>query len=168
MNYFFHFPKTVSYASGKPISMVDITIRVKILEYVKKHHDSLAILDLKVKDGQRPEEVSMYLYDTFDYTWTILLLNNIYNVNTDWPLSWELFQKRIINEFGSVQKATEVVYKNYNRFGYECAREAPDFSYSKNYYDYLFEENERKKNIRFFDPTNVERVQYDFEQMLLL
>lgn len=40
-----------------------------------------------VQSGELPESVSQKLYQTTDYFWTILVINNIVNPFLDWPLS---------------------------------------------------------------------------------
>ena len=43
-----------------------------------------------IQDYKRPEHISLDLYDSPDYHWTILLVNNIINPYLDWPLSNEV------------------------------------------------------------------------------
>lgn len=41
----------------------------------------------QVNSGELPESISYKLYNTTDYFWTLLVINNIVNPYLDWPLS---------------------------------------------------------------------------------
>jgi hypothetical protein len=40
-----------------------------------------------IQDGETPELVSFNLYDNAKYHWSIIIINSIVNLNTQWPLS---------------------------------------------------------------------------------
>ena len=61
--------------------MIDISVRFKMLDYLKKNNDNLSILKYEIENNERPEEISFEIYDSYDYTWSILLLNNVYNLH---------------------------------------------------------------------------------------
>ncbi len=48
-----------------------------------------------IKDNERPETLSKRLYGTREYWWTILLFNNMFNVDEQWPLSESQLQQYI-------------------------------------------------------------------------
>ncbi|MFA6198977.1 MAG: baseplate wedge protein 53 [Bacteroidales bacterium] len=52
-----------------------------------------------IQDYKKPEQISLDLYDSPDYHWTILLVNNIINPYLDWPVSNETLIKNIKNKY---------------------------------------------------------------------
>lgn len=51
--------------------------------------------------GERPDSLSFKAYRDPKYFWTILLLNNITNMNTEWPLDDDELDTFIINKYGT-------------------------------------------------------------------
>lgn len=101
---FFRFFPVVPFTrpDGTVIALTDITLRARIAERVAQYTSSF--YDYEVGEGDRPDTVSQRLYGTVDYTWVILLVNNIMSLY-DWPLSAEEFQAYIIQKYGSVSAA---------------------------------------------------------------
>lgn len=54
-----------------------------------------------VQSGELPESVSQKLYNTTDYFWTVLVINNIVNPFTDWPLSDNQVEKMTVQKYGA-------------------------------------------------------------------
>jgi hypothetical protein len=54
-----------------------------------------------VIDGESPENLAYKLYGSSEYHWILILINNIVNVNKDWPMSTQDFNvfvsKKYIN-----------------------------------------------------------------------
>ena len=48
-----------------------------------------------VKEGERPDIISNEQYGTIGYAYLIMLVNDIYDPNFDWPLSSQIFEKFI-------------------------------------------------------------------------
>ena len=123
MHFFKEFPKEKFNYNGRySLEIIDITTRIKLLDYVKNHKNLSDVgirVDYEVFPGQRPEEISYSLYDTYDYTWTILILNYVYNVHEDWIQPTDLIEKRLIREYGSIENANHTPVAHYSEFGYE-------------------------------------------------
>ena len=93
--YFTYFPKMYYDAVGNknPKLVTNILKRVKVKDGVK---NDIALFDkYQVKFGESPEIVSYRLYDTVDYYWTILLMNNIRDRFYEWPLSEQQFEEYV-------------------------------------------------------------------------
>lgn len=61
--------------------LTDITTRVK----VTAGDDALFIFNLHA--GESPEDVSQELYDTPYYHWTIMMLNDVFDIHSEWYLT---------------------------------------------------------------------------------
>jgi len=51
--------------------------------------------------GERPDSLSFKAYKDPRFFWTILLLNNITNMNTEWPLDGDELDTFILNKYGT-------------------------------------------------------------------
>ena len=93
--YFTYFPKMYYDAVGNnnPKLVTNILKRVKVRDGIK---NDVSMFDkYQVKFGESPEIVSFRLYDTVDYYWTILLMNNIRDRFYEWPLSEQQFEEYV-------------------------------------------------------------------------
>ena len=145
MFYFQEFPRTTYNIGGQSVSVVDITVRVKLLDYIKNSRDNLIINDYEIENQKRPEEVSFELYETYDYTWTILILNNVYNIYSDWIRPQELIDKELIKEYGSIENANKVIVSYYDKDGYEVGKTSINKVTSETAFQRIMRENEKKK-----------------------
>ena len=68
-------------------------------------------LPYTITDNDKPEDIAYYYYGSTDYTWLVLLANNIIDPYHDWPLGEEDFNKYLINKYEkeSGKKGYEVV-----------------------------------------------------------
>lgn len=55
----------------------------------------------QVSSGEIPESISYKLYNTTDYFWTILVINNIVNPFTDWPMSDSQVEALTTKKYGA-------------------------------------------------------------------
>lgn len=56
-------------------------------------------LPFTITDNDKPEDIAYYYYGSTDYTWLVLLANNIIDPYHDWPLGEEDFNKYLINKY---------------------------------------------------------------------
>ena len=123
MYFFKEFPKEKFNYNGRYTQeLIDVTTRIKLLDYVKNHKDLSQVgirSNYEIFPGQRPEEISFELYESYDYVWTILILNNIYSIFEDWIQPQEVIEKKLIKEYGSIEKANQTPAAYYSEFGYE-------------------------------------------------
>lgn len=68
-------------------------------------------LPYTITDEDRPEDIAYYYYGSTDYTWLVLLANNIIDPYHDWPLKEDDFHKFLIKKHEAVsgRKGYEVV-----------------------------------------------------------
>lgn len=111
---FFQFFPTVTYSfqqdgSTFGVDITNISAHVAIVERLKQH--ITAFYDYIVADGERPDSVATKLYGGPEFTWIVLVLNNIMS-HYDWPLTNTEFDAYIADKYGSVDTAkAQFVYK---------------------------------------------------------
>ena len=171
MFYFRLFPKIQQQVDSTNIELIDITIRSKVLSYIQK--------ELKKENGQgairlylneqykKPEEISYELYSSYDYAWTILVLNEVYNLKDDWAVSQELLDKEIKREYGTLYNAQQTFVEFYDEYGYEVSPTDKNVHKRITAFEKIIYENELKKDVKVFDPSIISRIQTDFERDLV-
>ena len=131
----------------------------------------------EVRDGQKPTTVAFDYYGSVDYTWLVLLSNQIIDPYFDWILSNEEFDSYIIKKYGSIPAAqsTIVEYKDilgnyvsldtYNY--YALISSSMVFNFTPVYaIDKEFELNEQKRNIQLIDRIYANKIASELEQSL--
>lgn len=91
--YFENFPK-VTY-EGKEIR--DITRRNQFIKNVSTN--PLVYLPYTVKEGEKPEDIAEWYYGSTDYTWLVLMSNNIVDPYHQWPKSTQEFNDYLIEKY---------------------------------------------------------------------
>lgn len=109
MNYFSNFPVvpyTYRTEDGAPYDVLvsRITSRTKLAQRLQQVQVSL--YDYIIADDERPDTVSMKLYNTVSYTWIILVVNNILSLY-DWPLTETEMASYLRSKYGSLAAARE-------------------------------------------------------------
>lgn len=166
MKYFTLFPKTNIEIENKQVVMVDISTRFKLLDYIKKNQDTLIQVDYEIQEEKRPEQVSYELYNSYNYTWIILTLNDVYNIYEDWILPQNVLDKRMIKKYGSIRNAMNTVIAWYDVNGYEVSPESRLRHRKETAFQRIMKENSSKKNIKVFTNISVQRIQNDFQAIL--
>ena len=92
-NYFRNFPK-IDYSFGNneaPVKFQDIGAYVDIIDQVKEY--STFYEAYNIQNGQRPDQISLDLYESSNFYWTFYLLNDSLRTG-GWPLQdYEIFIK---------------------------------------------------------------------------
>ena len=188
-NYFRNLPR-VGYdinGTGKDsfLSVTNIMKRVKfkpsVLEDISNYYPYF------VKEGERPDIISHAQYGTIGYAYLIMLINDIQDPNFDWPLSSQIFEKYIINKYGSVTIAIAGVKNYYQIIRAEVARtgtseRVPEVKFAVDEttydaldtadrstltdYDYEVELNDAKREIRLINPAFVQDIDYQVKSSL--
>lgn len=131
----------------------------------------------EVTDGQKPTTVAFDYYGSVDYTWLVLMSNQIIDPYFDWILSNEEFDSYIIKKYGSIPAAqsTIVEYKdvlgNYvslDTYNYYTLISSAMVSNMTPVYaiDKEFELNEQKRNIQLIDRVYATKIASELEQSL--
>ena len=79
--------------NGSYITIRNIFARIKLIDNIIP--GSTLFEDYFVKDGERPDTVSMDFYGDPGNDWIIMIINNIKNLYEDWPLSNIAFEEYI-------------------------------------------------------------------------
>ncbi len=74
-----------------------------------------------IKDEETPDDLADKVYGTSTAHWIILYANDIYDPQYDWPMSNRVFEKYMINKYGSIQWAKT----NYHHYEKVITRENP-------------------------------------------
>ena len=188
-NYFRNLPR-VGYdidGTGKDsfLSVTNIMKRVKfkpaVLEDISNYYPYF------VKEGERPDIIANEQYGNIGYAYLILLVNDIYDPNFDWPLSSQIFEKYIINKYGSVTTAISGVKHYYQIVRAEVARTGtseriPEVKFvvdettydaldsgdrtTLSNYDYEVELNDAKREIKLINPAFIRDIDYQVKRTL--
>ena len=188
-NYFRNLPR-VGYdinGTGKDsfLSVTNIMKRVKfkpsVLEDISNYYPYY------VKEGERPDIIAHAQYGNIGYAYLIMLVNDIQDPNFDWPLSSQIFEKFIINKYGSVTLAIAGVKNYYQIIRAEVARtgtseRVPEVKFAVDEttydaldtadrstltdYDYEVELNDAKREIRLINPAFVQDIDYQVKSSL--
>lgn len=102
--YFSYLPNIKVGSSDKDTSLKNFIEVKNIFRRVKVRAEALRNLTYFEKyiipGNSKPYNVSYDVYNTADYEWVILLLNDITNVYTQWPLSQNEFEMMIREKYG--------------------------------------------------------------------
>ena len=90
------YPNITYVLKNKDINLIDIFRNVAF----KNVEESNAYDDYYVQDGETPEIISARLYGNTTYSWLILLINNITNIDTEWFISAKEYDKNVERELG--------------------------------------------------------------------
>jgi hypothetical protein len=131
----------------------------------------------EVKDGEKPSMVAYNYYGSVDYTWLVMISNQMIDPYFDWILSDEEFQQFIISKYGSIPAAQTLVV--------EYADNVSDERYSLDTFNYVFEGddldgwlipvyaydkefelNEQKRNIKLIDKRFTRQITLELEKSL--
>jgi hypothetical protein len=188
-NYFRNLPR-VGYdinGTGKNsfLSVTNIMKRVKfkpsVLEDISNYYPYF------VKEGERPDIIAHSEYGNVGYAYLILLVNDIQDPNFDWPLSSQVFEKFIINKYGSVSSAISNIKTYYQIIRAEVSRtgtseRVPEVKFAVDVttydtlgtsdrktlsdYDYEVELNDNKGKIRLINPSFIKDIDFQIKHSL--
>jgi hypothetical protein len=170
MKFFRYFP-TVPYqfdVNGElfTLRITNPTVHFKIMERLKEH---IAVLyDYVIQSDERPDSVATKLYGSPDYTWVILILNNILTL-FDWPLTQAEFDRYIICKYGSIRTAQITsIYKTKDNYYIDVdsynAMSADQRGAVTNAYDDELDKNEAKRRIKVVPAELVEPLVLELQK----
>jgi hypothetical protein len=121
----------------------------------------------KIKGNDRPDNVAFEVYGDSTLDWLVLLCNNVVNIQTEWPLTQDAFDRYVLNKYGDYEtlysgihhyETTEVT-NSQGVIMVPGGLEVPD-GYSINYYDYFIDSQVDTGNIA------VPVTNYEYEDKL--
>jgi len=188
-NYFTNLPK-VGYdinGTGKD-SFLSVTNIMKSVRFKPSVLEDITdYYPYYVKEGERPDIIAHAQYGNIGYAYLIMLVNDIYDPNFDWPLSSQIFEKYIINKYGSVTTAISGVKHYYQIVRAEVARTGtseriPEVKFvvdettydaldsgdrtTLSNYDYEVELNDAKREIKLINPAFIRDIDYQIKRTL--
>jgi len=163
MTYFSKFPQhLITTTEGTQVVMVDLFRRVRV---GKTFGDvAVGLVPYTVLDGETPEMVSNKFYGTPFNHWIILMINNIVNVLTEWPLKMSALNNKILAEY----EFPYGVHHYYNNvYGYIVDRDDnnPDIVGVTNF-EHEVAVNDAKRQIRFLDPDYIKNFTKNFNTLI--
>jgi len=185
--YFTNFPK-IRYnfrEKGKEyVTVTDITKRVRLKQQMLSNISSSFVY--RIENGERPDMLSYRIYGSVDYTWLILLMNDIIDPYYDWPLTDDNFNSYIKQKYGSILSARNTIHHyemiirdqqldDINGIIYAEKRviidkdtfdsTSSDISFEITNYDYEYVKNEKKRDILLVEPVYVESILNEFRRL---
>ena len=111
-NYFQKLPD-FEYVSRLPDSKISDYITVKNL--FKKNelrpdifNDATVFTEYQIKGDDRPDNVAFEIYNDSTLDWLVLLSNNIINIQTEWPLLQNDFDRFLLDKYGTYEELNAV------------------------------------------------------------
>jgi hypothetical protein len=98
------------------VRAIDLSFTFKVGEQLKSYK-GISYYSYTIQDGERPDSVSTKFYNTPNFDWIILLVNNMYNVYEDWPKDTLTLERYIIEKYGSISNANTTVKYYYDADG---------------------------------------------------
>jgi len=59
---------------------------------------------------ERPDNVAFKFYGDENLDWVVLISNNILNIQTEWPLTQQVFDDLLIEKYGSIENLNSIKY----------------------------------------------------------
>jgi len=99
---------------GTFITIKNIFARIKLIDNIVP--GSTLFDDYFVRDGERPDTISMDFYTDPGNDWIIMMINNIKNLYSDWPMSRPVFENYMNATYDSNEAVHhyETVEQRYN------------------------------------------------------
>ena len=171
MSYFEKFPKIYydANADGKYKVMTDIISRVKLVDSVKEN-----ILNFdyyNVKDGETPEMIAHKYYDDPELHWTILVVNDIIDYYTEWPMSVQKFEEFMKDKYANPQGIHhyEISQTSGNtELVIDVGMNTTDYPSATAISNYTYEDRlqEQRRQIRLIQPQYMGGFVKEFEKKL--
>tara|TARA_Y100000401_G_scaffold67304_1_gene53863 strand:- start:5938 stop:6588 length:651 start_codon:yes stop_codon:yes gene_type:complete len=191
-NYFSKLPN-FEYVSRLPDAKISDYIAVKNL--FKRGAIPEDILDTvalftkyQIRGDDRPDNVAFFEYGDEDLDWIVLACNNIINIQSEWPMTQEVFNDYLLNKYGSYENMYEIHHYEtieLRTFDGLLILEGglivdEDFTFTHSYGDvqthspvttvtnYEYEEmlEDKKRSIFLLKPEYVAIVKDDFESIM--
>lgn len=112
IKYFSRFPFLTYTLDPNTVEVNDIATNIfRRVEFLKNlKNDSRIYYPYDIKDGDTPEILAHKLYGSADYYWVITLFNNILDPLQDWPKTPGIFERYIIDRYGSIPAAQNTIH----------------------------------------------------------
>lgn len=115
MAYFQELPN-LQYISRFPdqSSNRDTVLGKNIYRRGKLREDILSVItafnDYSIKEGERPDQLAERFYNDPELDWVLLIVNNIIDFYSEWPISNRNFYDYLIEKYGSEEELEKILY----------------------------------------------------------
>ena len=193
MNYFRYLPKVAYDIKGTSTpyytEATNIMVRQKIIDAIK--NKIVTLYPYRVEDGDRPDIIATMYYGSPSFTWLVFMINDIKDPYYDWPLTtveWESYMKA---KYGGLDTAQSTVHEYYQIIRAATTNDTmvdndSDINSEVKYiidsttydslasgsrgimykYNWEFEMNENKRNIKLIDDTFANQVMSEAQKTL--
>lgn len=168
MSYFDNFRK-VLYGSKEAIDIIE-SIQLKYKPII----GTIEFYKIRLIDGEKPHNLSYRLYDTTEYHYLLMMINNVVDPYYDWLLSSQELDSYIDDKYGSKRndihhfinldtdrKVDDFDHKKYQNM-IDDGIELPLFISPVTNYAFENNENEKKREIVVISPQDISKVHSDF------
>lgn len=160
MPFFSHYPKvayTLIDENGVERSKITTDILTTVVFQRVAGNLNAPYVHYNVQDGERPDTIATKYYGSSNYTWVVLLANEIFHAN-DWPKSEREFYIYLTKVYGSPSLAQSTIYGYKNADGHYIDETTYNSLSSLertavSYYDHEVETNEAKRQIKLINKT---------------
>lgn len=161
MPYFMKFP-LMGYTANNNIDfdvVTDITKRVALSEAIKENFSVYDEYD--IKDGETPELVSYRFYNTTEYHWVVLMLNNIIDPRFEWVMSQDNLMRYCQTKYANP-------YSIHHYVSDVGLIVDSDFSGATSVSNYQYEEdiNETRRRIKILKPEYIAGIAAEFDRLI--
>lgn len=165
MAYFSQFPTFIARAGDSQKIIEDFFLRVA----PSKNYTSASVLLLStfIVDGERPEDVSYRFYNSADFHWVVLLVNNIVDPRKEWPLANKDVHTYTIQKYGHLDDVHHyrTVNGKHEITGYANLLAQGVIEPVTNY-EHELEVNEAKRSIKVLDPQFLAEFVSDLQHQI--
>lgn len=173
--YFRQFPVLRGKFGGTYKAVTDIFLRVAPQNPIKK----IEFLETTyVQDGETPELLAFKMYEREDYHWILLLINNIVDVREEWPRKERDLYSYCLEKYGENNiyqavhhyRTTDILASQGVPKGiivdYDGAKISSGEHESVTNWDYEFELNEDKREIKYIPKSLVGKFVSEFQRII--
>ena len=120
MGYFNELPNIeINNRTKNELSNDEVTIVKNLFKRAKIRDDLSSVVSAfdyySIEGNERPEQVAERFYDDPELDWVILLTNNILNIQDEWPLDENSFNKFLIDKYGEEEAFTGIHHYETNK-----------------------------------------------------
>jgi len=176
MSFFTFFPKLTYDLEGNNNEklVTDLFNRLKVREKIKNELSFYSTYD--VIDGDTPESLAYKLYDSAQFHWVILLINNVTDRFYGWPLTVEQFETYIADKY---ENPDGIHHYEITQLSGDTSSEGPsDYSHkievnsttsgatSVSNREYEQRLQDEKRQIKLLDPVFLQGFLEEFETLI--
>ena len=160
-------PKMSYKADDKTITTKDIFRRVSL---DRKLNNKLAVNSYYIKDGETPDIIANNFYSSSKYHWVILTVNEIVNVNEEWPKNQSLLLDYTKAKYGANNISKDHHYRLVSNkkiiVDYDASAITDGTIEAVSNIDFEVDENEKKRQIYVLKPQFLAQFVTNYKSLM--